>query len=188
MWIWNSTDSALSFDLWSTLSCYYFENRLISNQVLTLAADTLIYRHCAPFAPGSLREDEYVYLWFVGDFPRNYADWDYIVFYKEEANEEIPMTANATQSLLSNPDVKFAVSPNPFNQTTFINFELPEAGWVKLTIYDITGRETASLITGQQSAGQHQVVWDPEGMPSGVYFVRLEAGNFNQTQIIVLMK
>jgi hypothetical protein len=92
------------------------------------------------------------------------------------------------ESCYSSFIIYHSVNPNPFNSSTAISFELRDASWVELKVFDITGREVASLVTGQQSAGQHQVVWDPEGMPSGVYFVRLKAGEYNQTRKILLIK
>ncbi len=72
--------------------------------------------------------------------------------------------------------------PNPFNQHTVISFELPEAGMVSLKVFDITGREVASLVNGHLSLGYHEVVWNAEGMSSGVYFVRMELHNAGTLQ------
>jgi hypothetical protein len=82
----------------------------------------------------------------------------------------------------------FSISPNPFNEKTVISFEMQVASWVELAIYDITGRGVQSLVSGHWSLGKHSVVWDAKGMPSGVYFVRLKAGDFSQVQKMVLMK
>lgn len=78
--------------------------------------------------------------------------------------------------------------PNPFNPSTTISFDLPEAGNVSLKVYDIAGREVAKLMNGYQNAGNHEVIFDAEGLTSGVYFVRLEAGGFRQTKKILLIK
>ena len=78
--------------------------------------------------------------------------------------------------------------PNPFNASTIISFELSKAGFTSLTIFDITGREVESLVTGQMSRGYHEVVWDAKNMGSGVYFVRMEAERFVQTQKLLLIK
>ena len=86
----------------------------------------------------------------------------------------------------------FESFPNPFNAQTTIGFELPEAGEVSLTVYDVTGREVRSLVTGHLSLGKHEVVWDAEGVSSGVYLVRLElqsAGTLqHNTRKVVLVK
>ena len=78
--------------------------------------------------------------------------------------------------------------PNPFNVSTAISFELRDAGFVSLEIFDITGREVGSLVSGHQSAGFHQVVFDAKDLTSGVYFARLEAGEFRKTRKMLLVK
>ena len=70
-------------------------------------------------------------------------------------------------------DFEVETYPNPFNGQTTISFKLQAASEVKLTVYDVTGREVASLVSGHLSAGLHDVTWNAEGMTSGVYFVRL---------------
>jgi hypothetical protein len=78
--------------------------------------------------------------------------------------------------------------PNPFNSSTIIAFDLSVASEVSLKVYDISGRETQSLVIGHLSSGEHRVEWNAEGLPSGIYFARLQAGEFTQTQKLVLMK
>jgi len=83
--------------------------------------------------------------------------------------------------------------PNPFNPTTTIDFNLPSGQQVKLVIYDISGREVRTLIDERRGAGLHSVVWDSRddfgnGMPSGVYFYHLTAGNFDATKKLMLIK
>ena len=78
--------------------------------------------------------------------------------------------------------------PNPFNNTTTITFNLQSELEVKLAVYDITGKEVTRLETRDSSPGTNQVVWDASGQASGIYFVRLEAGDYVQTQKVVLLK
>jgi len=66
--------------------------------------------------------------------------------------------------------------PNPFNPATNIRFDLPETIHVRLTVYDMLGREIARLADGILPAGEHQSKWDARSNPSGVYIIRLEAG------------
>jgi hypothetical protein len=65
--------------------------------------------------------------------------------------------------------------PNPFNPTTNIRFELPTEARVKLTVYDIVGREVAQLVNNQKPAGKHEVLFDGAALASGIYYYRLEA-------------
>jgi parallel beta-helix repeat protein len=78
--------------------------------------------------------------------------------------------------------------PNPFNSETVLSFQLRDASMVKLIVYDISGREVQSLVNGHWSLGKHSVEWDAEGMASGIYLIRMKAGDFSQVQKIVLMK
>ncbi|MBL7190534.1 T9SS type A sorting domain-containing protein, partial [bacterium] len=80
------------------------------------------------------------------------------------------------------------VSPNPFNPETVITFELSSASMVKLSIYDIQGREAARLIDGMMSEGRHESVFKGADLPSGVYFAKLRAGDFIRTQKMLLLK
>ena len=82
----------------------------------------------------------------------------------------------------------YPISPNPFNQQTTIGFNLQAEGQVKLAVYDMLGREVQLLGAGDWTQGQHSVVWDAKGVTSGVYFVRLLAGNDVQTRKVVLLK
>ena len=70
--------------------------------------------------------------------------------------------------------------PNPFNPVTTINYSIPAAGSVKVAIYDITGREIATLVNGFQSAGSYAVAWNGLGQSSGIYFYRVA---LNGTQL-----
>lgn len=78
--------------------------------------------------------------------------------------------------------------PNPFNPTTMISYQLPANSLVSLKVYDILGREVATLVNGRQSAGSHSVKFDTGNLASGVYFYRLQAGSFVQTKKMVVMK
>ncbi len=83
--------------------------------------------------------------------------------------------------------------PNPFNPSTVISYHLPQAAFVRLTIYDITGREITKLVEGYQQAGKYNYTWNTENisgkkLSSGTYFARLEAGNFVKVEKLMLLK
>lgn len=78
--------------------------------------------------------------------------------------------------------------PNPFNPRTQIRFDLPIAGDCSVEILDLLGRPVATLVNGFRQAGRHVVGWDASGRPSGVYFCRMRAGAFQQTQRLVLAR
>ena len=78
--------------------------------------------------------------------------------------------------------------PNPFNPTTNIKYILSKNTIVRLTIYDILGREVAKLVDGMMEAGEHQATWNAGDLPSGVYFYKLSAGDYTETKKMLLIK
>jgi hypothetical protein len=78
--------------------------------------------------------------------------------------------------------------PNPFNPTTSIRFALPSSEFVRLTVFDLLGREVALLAEGKFEAGVHEVRFDAHQLSSGTYFYSLEAGTHREIKKMVLMK
>ena len=78
--------------------------------------------------------------------------------------------------------------PNPFNPTTTIGYELPASSHVSLKVYDVLGREIQTLLDERQSAGDHLVNFNAGSLPSGVYFYRLQAGNYIGAKKLLLLK
>jgi hypothetical protein len=84
--------------------------------------------------------------------------------------------------------------PNPFNPTTTIEFALPADSKVDIEIFNILGQKMATLFSGYQTAGYHQVVWNASKMSSGIYFSVMKAtsnsngAQFNMVKKLVLMK
>jgi len=78
--------------------------------------------------------------------------------------------------------------PNPFNPTTTLSFAIPIESDVYLSIYNLQGREVSTLIDANMDAGYHSIVWDANSYASGVYFVKMVAGEFVNTQKLMLVK
>ena len=78
--------------------------------------------------------------------------------------------------------------PNPFNPTTTLSFAIPVDSEIVLSIYNMQGREVSRLIDGNMDAGYHSVTWDANSYSSGVYFVKMIAEDFSNTQKIMLIK
>jgi endonuclease/exonuclease/phosphatase family metal-dependent hydrolase len=78
--------------------------------------------------------------------------------------------------------------PNPFNPNTTISYELRVTSFVNLNVYDVTGKHVGNLTAGKQRKGKYEVRFSGEGLPSGVYIYRLEAGEYSETRKMILLK
>lgn len=78
--------------------------------------------------------------------------------------------------------------PNPFNPKTIISYGLKTAGNVKISVYDILGENIGVLLNEVRSAGNYSISWDASGFPSGVYFYKIEAGEFTANKKMILIK
>jgi len=89
---------------------------------------------------------------------------------------------------LSDSGKEFALNqnyPNPFNPVTQIKYQVPTASKVTLKVYDILGREVATLVDQVRTAGVYSVSFNGSSLSSGVYFYRMTAGKFNQTKRLI---
>jgi hypothetical protein len=97
----------------------------------------------------------------------------------------------AIQLISNQVPSRFSLSqnyPNPFNPSTNIIFQLPRANRVKLSVYDLVGREVEVLVNEELKAGEYEVDFNAANYPSGVYYYKLSAGDFNETKKMVLLK
>ena len=78
--------------------------------------------------------------------------------------------------------------PNPFNSSTVISYSLPHAGEIEIAVYNLIGQKIQTLYDGNAEAGQHQLVWNAAGRPTGVYFARLKTQGQAETIRLVLLK
>ncbi len=78
--------------------------------------------------------------------------------------------------------------PNPFNPVTKIRFSIPETALIKLSIFDVSGKELSVIAFGNFSPGTYELPWDASMYPSGVYFYKLKAWDFSETKRMVLVK
>jgi hypothetical protein len=95
--------------------------------------------------------------------------------------DEVPGELPAEFSLTPN-------YPNPFNPSTVVRFALPVAGYVKGVVYDILGKEVATLLNGELPAGNHEVKFDGKGLTSGVYIFRITTGGKSRAIKMLLDK
>ena len=140
--------------------------------------------------------------WY-GETPTYQVQWDFDeVFYSFpdsilDATVRTPWFASAEwPSPTASRPTEYALFqnyPNPFNPETDIQYQIPEASWVELTIYNVIGQAVYTLVDGHRQAGRYTVRWfgtDSQGqaLSSGIYFYRLRAGDFLDVRKMVLMK
>jgi len=109
------------------------------------------------------------------------TDGDGVVRYTSEPTSAAEMPAPGSPALLRN-------YPNPFNPTTTIEYSVPKAVNLTVRIYDLLGRELATIASGRHEAGQHRARWDASGMPAGVYFARLAAEGYTRNAKMLLSR
>jgi hypothetical protein len=102
---------------------------------------------------------------------------NWILKYSSDENELPPSTYALEQNY-----------PNPFNSTTTIAYQIPKREQVLLTIYDVLGREVATLVDAKQFSGIYEYQWNPQNMASGIYFYRLNTGSVQLQRKMVLLK
>ncbi|MBI3189499.1 MAG: T9SS type A sorting domain-containing protein [Ignavibacteriales bacterium] len=102
-----------------------------------------------------------------------------------------PKQPNSVGGFWNEQPMKFSLEqnyPNPFNPTTNFGFRIANFGLVTLKVYDVLGREVATLIDEKKEVGEHSVLWNAEGFPSGVYFYKLTAGSFTDVKKLILIR
>ncbi len=78
--------------------------------------------------------------------------------------------------------------PNPFNSSSIIRYSVPHSSGVVIKVFDILGNEIETLVNEEKPVGTYEITWYAENLPSGVYFYRLQAGNFVETKKMILLK
>jgi hypothetical protein len=109
-------------------------------------------------------------------WPAKKAEWQKTLT-DVKVNNVIPAKFSLTQNY-----------PNPFNPTTVITYSIPKESNVKLKVYNILGKEVATLVNSNQKAGEYNISFNAAKLASGVYFYTISAGSFNSTKKMILMK
>jgi len=78
--------------------------------------------------------------------------------------------------------------PNPFNPNTTFEFSVPYSAHVTLKVFDLLGRDIATIVSQRLEAGTFVVHWTPSNLTSGIYFYRLQTGTFTETKKLVLLR
>jgi hypothetical protein len=120
--------------------------------------------------------------------PNTGANGGKVVAY--DGGSETAPNADTKQDQIAKPTY-YSLSqnyPNPFNPVTTIEYALPENSHVRLTVYNVLGAEIARLVDEEQDAGYRSARFGVSNIPSGIYFYRLEAGNFSDIKKMVVLK
>ncbi|MBS1262315.1 MAG: Bacillopeptidase F [Calditrichaeota bacterium] len=153
------------------------------------------------YVPAGAPDGEYLFVIKIGLYPNFVVDEDSFEFIKitfdpDGGNEWTSrgldqLAGDASAEPLAANVSEFALGeayPNPFNPATTISLALPEAGDVRVAVFNALGREVAELQNGRLAAGEHAFTFDASGLASGIYFVRATAGAETAMRKIVLMK
>ncbi len=125
---------------------------------------------------------------------KNFIHQKYILFYRSEGRiKELPAGDNLSGNENADfiPEYKYELMnnyPNPFNPSTKINYSLAEPQFTSIIIYDVMGRQVATLVNEKQSAGNYSLIWNASNYSSGVYFYKIQAGSFTETKKMTLVK
>ena len=165
---------------------------------LTLGAGISISRLRSQNVPATAPPGNYTYTGSVGVYPNGFWNWDSFPFTKlisgdgalvngwENSGESFDhLLSEATPA--SDCELLEAY-PNPFNPQSAIGYQLSANSHVRLEVFDAKGRMVATLVNGWREAGSHEVTWNASGLPSGLYFCRMQAGEFGAVSKMMLVK
>jgi hypothetical protein len=124
---------------------------------------------------------EYIY------FVNNNTGWTLGYNIYKTNNGGVTHTSNKNEYIPSNYKLHQNY-PNPFNPVTKIKYEIPTSTFVKLLVYDITGKYIETLVNKDQKAGTYEVEWNAENYTSGAYFYKLETNNYSESKRMLVIK
>ena len=199
----NVSSQAQTFDIWTQIECPNTSTVEVMNVPnFTLPAGGNPNRDRTQDVPANAPGGEYIYYGYVGVYPWEVWNMDSFTFEKEGTTDGFIGDASDWTCFgeafesddLSEADVSpysFTLTPpypNPFNPQATLEYRLDRNGYVSLIVYDVNGRETASIVDGFRNAGSYKVEFDGSSLPSGIYFARLTSNGQHQTRKLVLMK
>ena len=189
----NLGSSQISVDVWcmATLPNGRDWGPLLGPVEIVMPVGFNINRDRSQAVPGFGPTGNYVYHGYIGDYPGTIWDEDSFPFTKLESgirdsgfsewvcsgepfNVGASAAAGHAPSSGSGTIPTTKISPNPFNPTTVASYEMRDASYVNLTVYDVSGHEVAVLVDGWREAGAHEVTFDGSNLAAGIYFARLE--------------
>ena len=134
------------------------------------SADSAYIYVCAYYGSGIVHGNSMLYV-------DNLSFDDLITSVSKDQTDEIPSKYELSQNY-----------PNPFNPSTVISYQVANLGEVSLKVFDLLGREIATLVNEVKAAGSYSKQWNAATMSSGIYFYRLQAGSYTQTKKLILLR
>ena len=124
-----------------------------------------------------------IYMALSGDDRLEWVEYNRSISY-----DSITVTSVNNESFSVNSYYLSNAYPNPFNPTTKIEYKIPQSGLVSIIVYDLLGREIATLVNEKKAAGNYEVEFDGSNLSSGVYLYQMVAGNFISTKKFIYLK
>ncbi len=201
----NNASSALTFSVWIViqLPSISWYGPVLGPISLALTGGSTLIRLRNQFISANAPAGAYVYECRVGVYPDSIWDTDAFAFIKlgaglwgqgsgEWLNTGDPFPGEENDGgrtpALQPEAFMVDVTPNPFNPSTAISYELQASSHVSLRVYDTAGKLVETVVDGWREAGAHEVTFDGSNLPSGVYMYRLEAGEYTTSGKMVLLK
>jgi hypothetical protein len=154
-------------------------------------ADTVAIRSWITAPPGSQFRSSFTFKKNVGLTRNCYHSGTMDVYSTNEHVLLSSVLASAPEAGIAHVPVSFVLLqnfPNPFNPSTTIRYKILSRSLVTLTVFDLLGREVATLVDGMQDPGEKTATFDGSALVSGVYFYRLKVGEFVETRRLVLVR
>lgn len=179
-------------------------NNLLSNHIYSITFDNQDNVFVSAFAGGVYAlqtnvfdnsEDIWMYTGLGGlEVTTVIYDFNQSKLLATSTNGNLYVNSNPLTSVKNNGEVTpgtYSLGlnyPNPFNPETVIEFSIPVTHNVKITVYDILGKEVSVIVNGELTQGNHKVSFSGKGLSSGIYFYRMEAGVFSDVKRMILLK
>jgi hypothetical protein len=194
----NTFPQSQTIDLWSyiLLPGGGMVGPIIHVYDYSIAFNTTLTKNILQMVPTTAPPGVYQYFACIGEHPWIVAEVDSFTFTKSggydsqgswtikdwscssfQSGDPASDNGETSHNTLSVP----GITPNPFNPSTAISYQLSALSFVNLSVYDVAGKKVAELVNGAQNAGSHEVIFDGSGLPSGIYLYRLTSSGSGAT-------
>jgi uncharacterized delta-60 repeat protein len=199
----NHADSAQSTQAWimTRLPNLAWYGPVLGPFNLNFPSGLSIVRQRSQSIPGAAPAGLYLYRAYLGDYADIKTDSSSFTFIKlgvdsqdseflgwQNTGDDFSFEPNSPGQLQPSFFIRHTASPNPFNSSTAISYKLQVSSYVRLKVYDTTGKLVATLVDGWSEAGEHRIAFDGTNRPSGVYLYRLTTGRESSCGKLIFLK